>query len=823
MADNYGISCEQGRQIVEGLSSSWTDQFMSLTTAADNEDNGSYGYVTTFSQPTQENPVPVACVRALFELKQHENEDGSVSLHLDFSFESSAVVHSMHGSCSKELSQNVNWKGSPYVEYEKFIWRMLEKKLEVRDPDTMMTQFERVRLQEEVPAYDDDEEEEDEDVNEDDEFPVGELDLGRRGSGAALRGGRASFLKKDLIPALESAGLPSDQNLSLSEILANVFDAADEDDHGYLTHKEVFELLTATLSGLGLVKWDIMQLLTTAHEDEKGMIAYKAFVQAIPEIVLVVRERRRAAKENRERLGKQQVEVTIEAAEVAYKEELETISMVVINECEKYDDRKTGFIHRGFFRDCLTTCSSRFGRQEINMIMQIVEDDEEGYLNYENLYEDLLTLRIESIHNAMVETDVALLHQHLVLLMRKYDLDDKAVIDPHMLSEILLNAELLCLNRMQIHVILCCTDWNMRNQVNCYDFLHNCCNIIPFLFEAESFMGVAKRLQDQEAKLRQEAELAELATLQGKTKKNVQKEANSDDEEEPQEVTLDKEAVEKQFIQLFNQHHVDSTIPHGRLEMPAFLNASYNADTMRLVQFSREEMRGFIAHVELTDDIPGAGKYVNFIDHVKTWVGITFELRRYRLYEPLLILGDDAKGATSNLFKARLKQMGIEREIVLDQYEEEFPLLPPEVKSAAEVAAASRQLRKQSVRSSQAARRNSMNASAQASEAKSKEYLALLNPEDQNTAPLPKQSTRRQSRAQRQASMQASSRVSIGGRRGTVGGGSAFGGMRLGNVSKQRGLTRRKELQKASRIREEAAAREAAAILEETESQLAEA
>merc|ERR1719253_1695139 len=77
-----------------------------------------------------------------------------------------------------------------------------------------------------------------------------------------------------------------------AELLANIFDAADEDDAHVLTHLEVAQLLGATLRQFGLQEWDIYLLMATAHEDEYGLIAYHPFVQAAPEMIDTLAARR---------------------------------------------------------------------------------------------------------------------------------------------------------------------------------------------------------------------------------------------------------------------------------------------------------------------------------------------------------------------------------------------------------------------------------------------------------------------------------------------------------------------------------------------------
>merc|ERR1719382_889521 len=100
--------------------------------------------------------------------------------------------------------------------------------------------------------------------------------------------------------------------LPMSDLLANIFDAADEEDEFELTHKEVADLLYAT--PLGLADWDIKLLLTTATELDTGKIEWKPFVGTAPEIIEALLQRR-AAFETRQQSTSQ---VTLEAIELCY-------------------------------------------------------------------------------------------------------------------------------------------------------------------------------------------------------------------------------------------------------------------------------------------------------------------------------------------------------------------------------------------------------------------------------------------------------------------------------------------------------------------------
>merc|ERR1719316_704060 len=101
------------------------------------------------------------------------------------------------------------------------------------------------------------------------------------------------------------------RTLLLADLLGNVFDAADESDEGQLTHKEVADLLYATLSTheFKMPVWDIQLLLAGAEELDTGVIEYKPFVVRAPEVVEDLRTRRQRYLEHNK-----PVEVTLEAA-----------------------------------------------------------------------------------------------------------------------------------------------------------------------------------------------------------------------------------------------------------------------------------------------------------------------------------------------------------------------------------------------------------------------------------------------------------------------------------------------------------------------------
>ena len=201
---------------------------------------------TIFSKPVQDQPVPTAVVCVYFHL---DTDSGALS----YSFEQESVQHKAGGH------------GLAPGKFELWLDRIIGDKMQVRQLNDLATPYEESRL---VPP------------------PM---------VSEALDDGQGA---EDLEPGADEAGGEAGaagaepERLPLTILLANIFDAADEEDEYELTHKEVADLLYAT--PLGLEDWDIKLLLTTATELDTGRIEYKPFVAAAPQLIEALLKRRAA-------------------------------------------------------------------------------------------------------------------------------------------------------------------------------------------------------------------------------------------------------------------------------------------------------------------------------------------------------------------------------------------------------------------------------------------------------------------------------------------------------------------------------------------------
>jgi len=556
---------------------------------------------TIFSKPTQEKPVPISVVCVFFYLDLKTRE-------LSYQFEQENVQHRVGG------------QSLAYGKFELWLDRIIGDKLQVRQFHDLATPFESTRL---APP---------EVVEAEAEVEVEEV-----------------VEQEEVVQqkAKTYAQQQSDQEkLPMGTLLSNIFDAADEDEELELMHKEVADLLYAT--PLGLADWDIKLLLTTTHELETGKIQYKPFVRAAPQIIQALLKRR-AAYQAREQPNMQ---VTHEAIDLCYGEEIEEIARAAREAFALVDTGGQGTLSRHEFRSCLTSRSERFSMQEVQLLMQMCKEDDFGQVPYDDFTILLEQLRIDSLHNALVETDVESLRVHLILLLRREGLPETDPVLPvWKFRNVLLGADQLCLSRMQIHVILSIVHPSEQGEVDVEYFLRVVCTVIPYMFDAATFMEKASTIQKEKADALAKAELEELQGLTSSLSTKRQK--GEEEEEDVQANAPDRDAVEKALIHNCSQYD-EKHRPQPTLHIKKFMEAMHH-ESVQQCQLSDAELRGFVAEADIDER-----SEIQYVEHIKMWVPIIFELRKSRVYDNIL---------------AKDWGVGAESLIDLAEYESQFPLI----------------------------------------------------------------------------------------------------------------------------------------------------
>lgn len=600
--DVGGILVGEAIRQVEAEVRGWSKKYQHITHAVAVQRAQIIQLETIFSKPTQEKPVPVAVVCVYFSFDTRTSA-------ITYRFEQESVRHRISGM------------GLAPSRFESWLDRIISDKLQVRLLHGLATPFEETRLAP-PPLLDEDEPEE----AEAEEGPEDD------GSGAPTKGG-------------EAAG--DHEKIGLPVLLANIFDAADEEDEFELTHKEVADLLYAT--PLGLADWDIKLLLTMAPELETGKIEYKPFVQAAPEFIEALLKRRAAYKARQQPTAV----VTHEAIDLCFGEEIEEAGRAAREAFSAADTKQSLKLSRHEFRTRLDAISQRFSTQEVQMVMQMCKECDSGQVPYDEFVYLLQHLRVEALHNALVETDVSLLRAHLIVLLRREAMNADGVISVWTLKHVLLGAEQLCLSRMQIHVILSIVHPNEYGEVDAEYFLRVACTVIPSMFDAATFMEKASSIREEKDEAQKRAEAQELeAFTTGISASRNRGSADNDDAEDTQANAPDRDAVEKHLIHVCGQHE-DKHRQQPTLQVGKFLDAMH-PDSVQQCQLQDHELRGFIAEAEIVER-----DEVAYVEHVKTWVPIIFELRRSHVYDAILS-----------------KDWGFEADHLVDlrEYESQFPL-----------------------------------------------------------------------------------------------------------------------------------------------------
>lgn len=559
------------------------ENYMHITRALGATQFGVVRLQSIFSKPTQEQPVPTAVVCVYFFF---HTESG----RLTYQFEQESVLHTVGG---QSLAPG---------RFEKWLDRIIGDKLQVRQLQPLATPFEASRL---VPPAMPDFPAEVQEESVDDEAEVG-----------AEKPGTGPLPSQTKAQTFEQAA----EALPLSTLLVNIFDAADEEDEYELTHKEVSDLLYAT--PLGLTDWDIKLLLTTATERDTGRIEYKPFVAEAPGIIEALRGRRAdfdARCEHR-------VQVGMDAIELCYGEEIEEVARAAREAFAAVDTTGRGELPRSEFRRCLVSRCERFSSMEVQMLMQMCKEDDFGMVPYDEFNLLLQQLRIDALHNAVVETKIEILRVHLIQLSRNEGFQD-TVIPIWDLRILLLSADQLCLSRMQIHVILMVVHPDEHGYVDFEYFLRVCCTVIPHMFDAFALKEKAEAIAKEKA---DELDKKEMEELQGLQSSLAKRRMDEEDQEDAQANAPDRDAVEKALIHVCNvadeKHRQQPT-----LDVRRFLEAM-RQESVQACQLSDPEMRGLIAEAE----IDNVSHEIAYVEHIKTWVPIVFELRKSRVYDGIL-------------------------------------------------------------------------------------------------------------------------------------------------------------------------------------------
>jgi Ca2+-binding EF-hand superfamily protein len=700
----------EGERLVSEVARSWTNIYLFTIVKLGFDGQSSFHYECIFSCPTTDKPVPGIILATRFAIV---DPGAGADPRLFYSFEEGdlrhewALVRDASGCLRASQGQQFSLAEDHFQEY---IDRVIAEKDRVRERGIdLKTAFEESRLKEAsvmssaygVTSASQETCDANSDLGADEDEPT---EVPKIAVPQTEPGMTEGFVAAGLY--CEKVDPPS----SLADLLANIFDAADEANVGELPHHEVAKLLSATLPGFGLELWDIHLLLTCTQENDDGFIECKPFVQTAPELIQSLRKRRQTFR-NR---GLSGIEIPEEHVKHCFADEVTmttTLLMKLFEQCAqdhpmfvKFENHHHGqtlgghhhhhgrhgskhhrasisggnggmrpslmdggmgmggdeeqeleSIKRRYCQECLASLPERISPQECMRLMQMLPEDEDGYLHINEVHDYLEHLRTEAMLNALVESDQMSLRTHLVLRFRHLGLQQDGKMKLWVIKHALLQADQICLSRHQIHLLLCLAEPDTYGLVDISDFLGMCCVVIPHMFDAKKFVETAEQLILEHAEAMRHAENAELAALGASRVGQL----GQDGEESQEKTEVDQETVERILDQLLKANAIAHQNTQALPPESIWNTLQSNEKEVQSTQLSSFELYGFCA--EMTTDADGLCMYA---DHIKKWVPIIFEMRKNKLLYRYMELGS-------------AEQLGIEAPDK-DRLEAMFPLLPRE-------------------------------------------------------------------------------------------------------------------------------------------------
>uniref|UniRef100_A0A0G4I5T7 EF-hand domain-containing protein n=1 Tax=Chromera velia CCMP2878 TaxID=1169474 RepID=A0A0G4I5T7_9ALVE len=615
---------KEGKGMVDAIVKKWSRKYVYIVRYLETTETKEHRYQVIFSKPTKELPVPIAVVQVYFSICARSKE-------ITYKFENSNLQH--------KLDMTVQPRAM-----ESWIDRMLGDKMAVRKMKDLTTAFEATRLEEA-------EEDETEGAEEEAELKEAEdkekeKEKKKEKEKEALKEKEVQDEEEDedaVDPEKHFIGGKSATQMPFVEVLSHIFDAADEEEEGRLTHKEVADLLFAT--PMDLCIWDIRMLLRRAEEHESGTIRFGPFVAQAPAVIEELKARRLAF----DKRYPDPLEIPDDAIELCFGEEIAQSESELKPIFEAADPSQEGRLGRHIFKKSLEKKAERFSPQEISMLMQLTAENENSEVPYEGTRDLLEELRFDAFLNATVETDPKGLFAHLLEVLesvwRQESEGDQAGvamgrdgrIPVYIARETLLRARLLTVSRFQIHTVLCITPSSKDGTMNARQFLQYAVTLIAFMFDRTKLVEQADAIRSEAVAAAERAEQEEFTALtSGKAAKGGGEEDEEEGEEEKASCT--DENVQKTLERACNL--AESGSNRGTIAWEAFLSVLWGDGQERKfadlkvsdLGLREAELRGFLCEA-LVDN----GELV-YSDHIKTWVPIIFEMRNAKVFNQLLDL-----------------------------------------------------------------------------------------------------------------------------------------------------------------------------------------
>ncbi|EGR28085.1 hypothetical protein IMG5_183420 [Ichthyophthirius multifiliis] len=426
---NKQIQIEQkGEELINNFISTWTQKYLYQTTY---QTYNTFGHVfmTEFSLPLINKPIPKATVKVYFYL--NEDESSVTGFNLKFRFESDSLIHNPQRTL--RISQ-----------MEKWLEKILEKKAMTSQILFLGTEFEATRIKD--PRLDKIFEELNyhEEVIED------------------------KYLSKQLLQFPEELEVneefvnEDEQIEVMKKALFDVFRSVDQQDMGVLSFNECMQVYN--LMGLQLSKEQWQELMIMADSNQNGIIEYKEFIPLGAEIIHGIFMKNQAKKSLRE--GEE--EYLHQSILILQNDEMHSTIKQLIQKCREFDEDELTYISS----ENLIKIFQEFGDQFFNksegeeLMKQICRDYPDNDIPYEKLYDILLNFRIVILKNGLMESQLNNLEIYIRDICKPYDTENKGFIYIDDLMHELKKSKEIILTKTQTYIIKSFIDKDENNMVN---------------------------------------------------------------------------------------------------------------------------------------------------------------------------------------------------------------------------------------------------------------------------------------------------------------------------------------------------------------------
>ncbi|KAL4491859.1 hypothetical protein ABPG72_006114 [Tetrahymena utriculariae] len=406
----------EGVHLINEFVHTWTQKYLFQTTYQEHNKHG-YVFMTEFSLPQINKPIPTATVKVYFYL--NEDESSPKGIKITFRFENDSLIHTPDRTI--RISQ-----------MEKWLEKILDKKARTSKILFLGTEFESTRIKHEKLDK----------IFEDWNYKEEVVEQKK--------------LSKDLLEQPDELDtneefVNEDEQIEvLKRSLFQVFRSVDRDDLGVVSFNECIEVFK--LMGLELEKdqWD--ELMLMADTNKNGIIEYREFIPLGAEIIHGIFMKNQASKYLRER----EEEYLLQSILILQNDEMHTIVHELIKKCKELDEEDE--LH-WISLENLEKLFSEFGEkffnpsEKIELLKQIARDYPDNEIPYEKLYDILLNFRIQILKNGLMESQLNKLEIYIRQLCTPYDKDNKGLIHLDDLMKELKKTTEIILTKTQTYII----------------------------------------------------------------------------------------------------------------------------------------------------------------------------------------------------------------------------------------------------------------------------------------------------------------------------------------------------------------------------------